>query len=93
MTEVRNGPGESSQIIGTARRGAIAEVLARESGWLRIRGPRVVLTSLLLTKASDSRLNFLEVVRHPQPRISQLFKLGSHYRSRRDLSQSSAIRR
>ena len=39
MTEVRNGPDDSSQVIGTARRGAVAEVLARESGWLRIRDP------------------------------------------------------
>jgi uncharacterized protein YgiM (DUF1202 family) len=39
MTEVRNGPGDSSQIIGTARRGAVAEVLAHESGWVRIRDP------------------------------------------------------
>ena len=29
MTEVRNGPDDSSQVIGTARRGAVAEVLAR----------------------------------------------------------------
>ena len=39
MTEVRNGPDDSSQVIGTARRGAVAEVLARESGWVRIRDP------------------------------------------------------
>ena len=39
MTEVRNGPDDASQVIGTARRGAVAEVLARESGWVRIRDP------------------------------------------------------
>jgi SH3 domain-containing protein len=37
--KVRNGPGASNKIIGTAHPGAVARVLAHDSGWVQIRDP------------------------------------------------------
>jgi Bacterial SH3 domain len=39
IASVRNGPSASNKIIGTAQTGAVAQVLARDSGWVQIRDP------------------------------------------------------
>jgi uncharacterized protein YgiM (DUF1202 family) len=39
MADVRNGPTPSSRIIGKAHTGAVAQVLAHDSGWVQIRDP------------------------------------------------------